>query len=66
MFIVFLLFIPLGLLMLFRPTFIWALTESWKSTDATEPSSLYLFSTRFGGTIFTVLGIIGVIVFGIM
>ncbi|MFS0862845.1 DUF6199 family natural product biosynthesis protein [Fredinandcohnia sp. 179-A 10B2 NHS] len=66
MVIVFLLFIPLGLLMFFKPTFIWALTESWKSADATEPSSLYLFSTRIGGTIFTILGIIGVIIFAIM
>jgi hypothetical protein len=66
MFMLFSLFIILGLFMIFKPAIFWALTESWKSADATEPSSLYLFSTRFGGTIFTVLGIIGVIVFGIM
>ncbi|GAA3401957.1 DUF6199 family natural product biosynthesis protein [Paenibacillus hodogayensis] len=47
----------IGLTMLIRPSLIWAITESWKSNDATEPSDLYKLSTRFGGVMFTLIGI---------
>ncbi|MDD9270437.1 DUF6199 family natural product biosynthesis protein [Paenibacillus sp. GCM10023248] len=46
-----------GLLMLFKPSMIWNVTESWKSNDATEPSSLYVWSTRFGGVMVTMVGL---------
>ncbi|WP_349403269.1 DUF6199 family natural product biosynthesis protein [Cohnella silvisoli] len=49
-----------GLLMFFRPNIVWAMTESWKSNDATEPSDLYIWSTRFGGVLFTLAGIGGI------
>ncbi|WP_159881906.1 DUF6199 family natural product biosynthesis protein [Paenibacillus puerhi] len=59
MIIVFLLLAGFGLLMLLRPQALWALTESWKSADATEPSDLYLWSTRFGGIICLLAGLGG-------
>ncbi|WP_343224615.1 DUF6199 family natural product biosynthesis protein [Paenibacillus sp. ACRSA] len=31
------------------------MTEKWKSSDATEPSSLYTFSTRIGGVVCLVI-----------
>jgi hypothetical protein len=46
-----------GLLMLIRPTLIWTITESWKSNDATEPSNMYILSSRLGGVICTLIGI---------
>ncbi|RXT03835.1 DUF6199 family natural product biosynthesis protein [Ammoniphilus sp. CFH 90114] len=46
-----------GLLMFIKPQVFWLLTESWKSNQADEPSSFYLWSTRFGGVVFTIVGI---------
>lgn len=37
-----------GLLMLIKPVIIWAISESWKSNYAIEPSDLYIVSARFG------------------
>lgn len=51
-----------GLLMIFKPEIVWKLTESWKSYNADEPSSLYKWSTRFGGIIFLSIGMIGIVV----
>ncbi|WP_407270188.1 DUF6199 family natural product biosynthesis protein [Radiobacillus sp. PE A8.2] len=50
-----------GVLMLFKPSLVWEITESWKSNDGTEPSDFYIFSTRFGGVMCTLAGIGGVI-----
>ncbi|NOV02291.1 DUF6199 family natural product biosynthesis protein [Paenibacillus planticolens] len=55
------LLVLLGLIMLFRPSLLWTVTESWKSNDATEPSDLYVWSTRFGGSIVALAGLGGVI-----
>lgn len=55
--------ILVGLLMLIKPALFWSITESWKSNDATEPSDLYLFSTRFGGALVLLAGIGGVVIF---
>lgn len=60
MFLAIVLFL-LGLLMFFRPTVIWNITESWKSNDATEPSDMYILSTRFGGIMCTLAGAGGII-----
>jgi hypothetical protein len=54
-----------GLLMLFQPTVIWTLTESWKSNDAAEPSDMYILSTRFGGLMCTLAGIGGIIAYSL-
>jgi uncharacterized membrane protein len=50
-----------GVLMMVRPNVVWTITESWKSNDATEPSNLYKWSTRFGGAMCTIVGV-GVII----
>ncbi len=42
--IVSVLLILLDFLILFKPTLIWLITESWKSNDVTEPSSFYVIS----------------------
>ncbi|MHC0038859.1 DUF6199 family natural product biosynthesis protein [Pseudoneobacillus sp. C159] len=49
--------IIMGVLMIIKPSFIWRIAESWKSNDGTEPSDLYVLSTRFGGIIMTLAGI---------
>lgn len=54
------LFLPVGILMLIKPKLFWMITESWKSYNATEPSSLFIFSTRFGGIILSIIGILGI------
>jgi hypothetical protein len=59
--LLFILFMVIGLVMSLAPTFFWMLTEQWKSRDATEPSTLFILSTRFGGGMFAILGLLGVI-----
>jgi hypothetical protein len=54
--------IIIGVSMVIEPSLFWLLTESWKSNDGTEPSRLYIWSTRVGGIIFTVVGFCSVIV----
>ncbi len=44
-----------------KPDLIWKITEQWKSYSADEPSDWYIKSTKFGGALFTVFGIIIVI-----
>lgn len=48
----------LGIFIFRRPDLVWKLTEEWKSYYADEPSDLYLKSTKFGGALFTLFGII--------
>jgi hypothetical protein len=55
-----------GLVMLVRPTVIWKITESWKSKDASEPSTMYMWFTRFGGAMFTIAGIGGIYAYSIL
>ncbi|WP_372663706.1 DUF6199 family natural product biosynthesis protein [Cohnella sp.] len=55
-----------GILMFFKPSLIWSITESWKSNDGTEPSHLYIWSTRFGGVMCTLAGLAGILGFIIM
>ncbi|MET3696620.1 hypothetical protein SAMN05877753_103135 [Bacillus oleivorans] len=50
-----------GVIMLINPSIIWFITESWKSNDFAEPSILYIWSTRFGGIISTLLGIVWIV-----
>ena len=52
------LFIVLGIFIFLKPDLIWKITEEWKSYSADEPSELYIKSTKFGGALFTVFGII--------
>ena len=48
--------------MLCVPDLVYELTESWKSNRSAEPSDFYRFSTRFGGVMFILVGIGGMIV----
>lgn len=52
--------------MIVKPALIWHIAERWKSADAIEPSDLYLFSTRFGGIMVTLLGVIGILVYTVL
>jgi hypothetical protein len=61
MVVLFILLTLVGLIMLFRPAVFWSISESWKSNDATEPSNLYIWSTRFGAVLCVAAGIGGVI-----
>ncbi len=55
-------FALIGVLMTVRPNIVYQITESWKSSTPGEPSKLFLFSTRFGGVLFIVVGIASIIV----
>ena len=55
--------IAIGVVMLVKPQLVFELTESWKhDSGAAEPSKLWLFSTRFGGVVCVLAGILGIIV----
>jgi hypothetical protein len=56
MFILGIFFIFIGVLFIINPSFIWLITESWKSDDGTEPSILYIWNTRFDGLILLIVG----------
>lgn len=51
----------LGALYVFRPDLVWKYTERWKSYRADEPSGFYLFETRFGGVLFFLVGLAGLL-----
>jgi len=48
--------IIIGALLLIFPATYWLVAESWKSSDPTQPSDIYLFFTRVGGVAAMVLG----------
>ncbi len=48
-----------GLLMIFKPHWVWSISESWKSSDASGPSTFYIRSVRIGGIMCTLAGIAG-------
>lgn len=54
-------FLLLGILFFLKPDLIWKITEEWKSYSADEPSDLYMKSTKFGGILFAILGVIVII-----
>ena len=53
----------IGFLMLCFPQLVFDLTESWKHSGLTEPSRLWLLSTRIGGGIFIATAIAGILLF---
>lgn len=65
MFLCFILFF-IGLFILFFPKLVWVLAEMWKSSDATEPSDIYIKITRFGGALCTLIGLAGIILLAIL
>ena len=55
--------IGIGAVMLAKPQFVFELSQSWRTDGSVgEPSTLYVWSTRFGGVMFILAGICGVIV----
>ncbi len=54
--------IAIGITMLAKPRLVFELVENWKCGGVCEPSKLYLWSTRFGGVMFTLAGICGLLV----
>ena len=48
----------LGMFIFLKPGLIWKLTEEWKSYRADEPSEFYLKTTKIGGILFALFGII--------
>lgn len=64
MFLIFgILFLLFGIVMLLMPHLFYDLVEGWKNNAAGEPSALYIFSTRFGGAVITIVGILSIIAF---
>ena len=53
----------IGICMLLRPDVIYRLTESWKNNFSDDPSRLYIISTRFGGVMFLLVGLLGTAAF---
>ena len=39
------------------------ITEGWKSYSSSDPSDLYILSTRLGGVLCLIVGIVGIVVF---
>ncbi len=54
-------FAAIGIFLFLKPALFWELTEKWKSYRADEPSDFYLFSTKFGGILFIVFGIVMIV-----
>ena len=48
----------LGMFIFLKPGLIWKLTEEWKSYRVDEPSEFYLKTTKIGGILFAIFGII--------
>lgn len=55
------LFVIFGAVLLFNPRVFYELTESWKNNAAGDPSDLYIFSTRFGGAVLIIVGIVSIV-----
>ena len=53
--------VALGMFAFLKPNLVWKLTEEWKSYRADEPSDLYIKSTKFGGILFVLLGVMMII-----
>ena len=58
-----LVFILSGIMLLVKPRLFFDITESWKHVSSSEPTNLYIFSTRFGGVIISIIGVACIIVF---
>lgn len=51
----------IGIFISSRPDLVWKFTEKWKSYRADEPSDFYLKSTRLGGALFVLCGILMIV-----
>ena len=50
-----------GMIMLIKPRLFYELAESWKHSGSSEPTGLWIFSTRFGGVMCTLAGVAGLV-----
>ena len=50
-----------GIFIFLKPHLIWELTEKWKSYRPDEPSDFYLKSTKLGGILFGLCGLMMII-----
>lgn len=53
--------IGIGAFLFLKPDLMWKLTEQWKSYRADGPSDFYLKSTKFGGVLFILCGIVAIV-----
>lgn len=53
--------IGIGAFLFLKPDLMWKLTELWKSYRADGPSDFYLKSTKFGGVLFMLCGIVAIV-----
>lgn len=53
--------IGIGAFLFLKPDLMWKLTEQWKSYRADGPSDFYLKSTKFGGVLFMLCGIVAIV-----
>lgn len=49
--------IGFGAMMLFGPKTFYQITQGWKNDSDTDPSHLFIISTRIGGVLFLLVGI---------
>lgn len=54
-------FIVGGILIFLKPEWLWTLTEQWKSYAADGPSNFYILSTKIGGVLFAVFGVVALV-----
>lgn len=52
----------MGAIMILKPRLFFDITESWKNYASSDPSDLYLFSTRLGGVLCLLVGIGGIVI----
>lgn len=52
-------FVGIGIIMLINPEIIFRISESWKNDTYSEPSKIYIISTKFGGCMFLIIGLLG-------
>lgn len=52
------LLIVLGCVMIFKTELFWRITESWKSDVSHGPSWLFEISSKFGGVMFVIAGLV--------
>ena len=50
--------IAIGLFMVTKPESFYEITQSWKNDGYAEPSRQFIISTRFGGVMFILVGLI--------
>lgn len=53
--------IGVGLIMTLSPSMFYNITQAWKNGSESEPSELFVSSTRFGGICFSIVGMASIV-----